>query len=71
MAPRPRCVSHDARPGDVFVLTTDGLHNVVDDDTIGRLASEGGLEQAAARLVDEALARRTTDNATAVVIRVE
>ena len=64
-------VSHDARPGDVFVLTTDGLHNVVDDDTIGRLVAEGGLEEAAARLVAEALARRTTDNATAVVIRVE
>ena len=46
-APRPRSSSHEARPGDVFVLTTDGLHNVVDDDTIGRLATEGGLEQAA------------------------
>ena len=67
----PEVLSHEARPGDVFVLTTDGLHNVVDDDTIGRLATEGTLEQAAARLVNEALTRRTTDNATAVVIRVE
>ena len=67
----PEVVSHDARSGDVFVLTTDGLHNVVDDDTIGRLVAEGGLEEAAARLVTEALARRTTDNATAVVILVE
>ena len=67
----PEVVSHDARSGDVFVLTTDGLHNVVDDDTIGRLVAEGGLEEAAARLVAEALARRTTDNATAVVILVE
>ena len=67
----PEVVTHDARPGDIFVLTTDGLHNVVDDDTIGRLAGEGGLEEAAARLVREALARRTTDNATALVIRVD
>ncbi len=67
----PEVVTHDARSGDIFVLTTDGLHNVVDDDTIGRLAAEGGLEEAAARLVGEALARRTTDNATALVIRVD
>ena len=66
----PEVVTHDARPGDIFVLTTDGLHNVVDDDTIARLAREGGLEQSATELVREALARRTTDNATAVVIRV-
>jgi protein phosphatase len=67
----PEVVSHDARPGDVFVLTTDGLHNVVDDDTIGRLVVAGGLEDAASRLVNEALLRRTTDNATAIVIRVD
>jgi serine/threonine protein phosphatase PrpC len=66
----PEVVTHDARPGDIFVLTTDGLHNVVDDDTIARLAREGGLERAATELVREALARRTTDNVTAVVIRV-
>ena len=41
----PEVLSHDARAGDVFVLTTDGLHNVVDDDTIGRLATEGGLSR--------------------------
>ena len=67
----PEVVAHDARPGDVFVLTTDGLHNVVDDATIGRLAVADGLEQAAERLVGEALARRTTDNATVVLLRVE
>lgn len=67
----PEVVMLDAHRGDIFVLTTDGLHNVVDDETIGRLAGEGGLEDAAARLVREALDRRTTDNATAVVIRVE
>jgi PPM family protein phosphatase len=70
-AAEPELVLHDARAGDVFVLTTDGLHNVVDDDTIGRLAAEGGIDQAVTRLVGEALARRTTDNATVVIIRVE
>ncbi|MGD9904001.1 MAG: PP2C family serine/threonine-protein phosphatase [Vicinamibacterales bacterium] len=67
----PEVVSHDARRGDIFVLTTDGLHNVVDDETIGRLAVAGAPEDAAPRLVDEALARRTTDNATVVLLRLE
>jgi protein phosphatase len=66
----PEVLSIEPRAGDVFVLTTDGLHNVVDDETIGRLATDRNLEQAAAGLVGEALARRTTDNVTAVVIRV-
>ena len=67
----PELVSVPVQSGDVFVLTTDGLHNVVDDDTIGRLAVSGSPEQAARRLVDEALVRRTTDNVTVVVVRAE
>ena len=67
----PELVSVPVQSGDVFVLTTDGLHNVVDDDAIGRLAVSGPPAQAARRLVDEALARRTTDNVTVVVVRVE
>jgi len=57
--------------GDLFVLTTDGLHNVVDDETIGRLAVSAPPEEAARRLVQEALARRTTDNVTVVVVRAD
>lgn len=67
----PEIVSVAVLSGDVFVLTTDGLHNVVDDDTIGRLAVSGLPEQASRRLVDEALVRRTTDNVTVVVVRAE
>ncbi len=67
----PELVSVPVQSGDVFVLTTDGLHNVVDDDTIGRLAVSAPPEQAARRLVDEALLRRTTDNVTVVVVRAE
>lgn len=57
--------------GDLFVLTTDGLHNVVDDETIGRLAGSAPPEEAARRLVQEALALRTTDNVTVVVVRAD
>ncbi len=67
----PELVSVAVQPEDVFVLTTDGLHNVVDDFTIGQLAVSGPPEQAARRLVDEALVRRTTDNVTVVVVRAE
>ncbi len=67
----PELVSISLQSRDVFVLTTDGLHTVVGDDAIGRLAASGSLQLADRRLVDEALTRRTTDNLTGVVVRVE
>ena len=67
----PEVVSVPIEAGDLFVLTTDGLHNVVDDDTIGRLAASAAPDQAAQRLVQEALARRTTDNVTVVIVRAD
>ena len=67
----PEVVSVPVEAGDLFVLTTDGLHNLVDDDSIGRLAASAPPEQAARGLVQEALDRRTTDNVTVVVVRVE
>jgi serine/threonine protein phosphatase PrpC len=68
-AATPELLEVEARPGDVFVLTTDGVHNVVDDETIGRLAALGTPDAAARRLVAEAIQRQTTDNVTAVVVR--
>lgn len=68
-AATPELLEIEARPGDVFVLTTDGVHNVVDDEAIGRLAVLGTPDAAARRLVAEAIERRTTDNVTAVVVR--
>ncbi len=65
----PEMVSVPVEGGDLFVLTTDGLHNVVDDETIGRLAGSAPPEAAASRLVQEALARHTTDNVTVVIVR--
>ena len=69
--PRSELLVVPIESGDVFVLTTDGLHNVVDDETIGRLAAGAPATVAAERLVQEAIARRTTDNVTAVVVRVQ
>lgn len=67
----PEVVSVPVESGDLFVLTTDGLHNVVDNDTIGRLASSAPPAEAAIRLVQEALERQTTDNVTVVIVRAE
>jgi PPM family protein phosphatase len=55
--------------GDVVVLATDGLHNVVDDRRIGELARGGPVDAVARQLVEEAVARGTTDNVTVVVVR--
>ncbi len=67
----PEVVSVPLEHGDLFVLTTDGLHNVVDDETIGRLAAAAPPDDAARQLVQEALARGTTDNVTVVVVRAD
>jgi serine/threonine protein phosphatase PrpC len=65
----PEVLSVPLEAGDLFVLTTDGLHNVVDDDTIGRIARAAPPDEAAQQLVQEALRRQTTDNVTVVVVR--
>ncbi|MGE0815165.1 MAG: PP2C family serine/threonine-protein phosphatase [Vicinamibacterales bacterium] len=65
----PEVVGVALAPGDVVVLATDGLHNVVDDHRIGLLADGTAPDLAARRLVDEAVANGTTDNVTVVVVR--
>lgn len=67
----PEVLAVPVQSGDLFVLTTDGLHNVVDDETLARLAASAPPAEAAARLVQEALARHTTDNVTVVVVRAD
>jgi PPM family protein phosphatase len=57
------------QPGDVVVLATDGLHNVVDDRRIGAVTLGSSVSAAAQMLVEEAVARGTTDNVTVVVVR--
>jgi PPM family protein phosphatase len=65
---RPEVLTRAVQPGDILVLATDGLHNVVDDESIGRLVRGCGSEAAAQALVEAALARGTTDNVTVVVV---
>ena len=62
----------DLKPGTTLLLCTDGLHNVVDGDRLLTLLTERESARETARtLVDEALARGTHDNVTALVVRYE
>lgn len=61
----------EVRLGDCFVLTSDGVHGVLKPARIAELALAGEAQQASAALVDAALAAGTSDNATALVIRVK
>ncbi len=57
--------------GDTFVLCTDGVHGRLDNAAfLSVLAGDSNSEQRAAQLVDEALTRGTSDNATALVITI-
>jgi protein phosphatase len=58
--------------GELLLLTTDGIHGVLDDARLAALASASGDPKTIARaIVDAALAAGTSDNATAVVARYE
>jgi serine/threonine protein phosphatase PrpC len=61
-------VEETLEDGDRLLLTTDGIHGVLDDCVLERLAcGPEPPETAAARIVHAALARGTRDNCTAVV----
>jgi len=57
--------------GDLFILTTDGIHEYLDDKTINALAlASDDSETAAAAVVDAALEAGSDDNVTCQIIRV-
>ena len=59
--------------GDVFVLTTDGIHGFITQRMIARLVHDhtADLDQAAKAIVEAALAAGSPDNLTAQVVRVD
>ena len=59
----------ELQPGDALVLCSDGVTGVVPPQELAALAISAAAPQAAAQIVARAKARRTTDNATAVVLR--
>jgi PPM family protein phosphatase len=61
----------ELRAGDMFVLCSDGLHGVVKEDEISRIATGQEIERAADELLKRALERGAPDNVTLIVARVE
>jgi protein phosphatase len=62
-----------ALTGDVYLLCSDGLHGVLDDETMAGLieANKADLSQMAQTLIDEANARGGPDNITVVLAAVD
>jgi len=59
----------EARPGDRFLLCTDGLWNVLPDKGMGKiLAGDAGPEVICAKLIEAAKAAGSKDNITCVVV---
>ena len=66
---KPGAREEALQPGDRFVMCTDGVHGKLDLTTLTRLlASTTSAQDGATTIVDEAITRGTTDNATALVI---
>ena len=59
----------DFEPGDILLLSSDGLHGFVPSERIsGVLGTEGTLEEKALKLIDEALGEGAPDNVTVVLV---
>lgn len=60
------------KPGDVFLLCSDGLCGPVDDAALQRLLAEGGsLDEQCKRLIAEANERGGPDNISVVLLRAD
>ena len=68
----PDVSEQDVHPGDRLLICTDGLSNMVEQDTLAELLSRAGSPQEAAdRLVAQASRNGGTDNITAIVARLD
>ena len=63
-------VNGDVRPGDQFVLASDGLTRLVADEEIAAELGRESLPDAADKLIDTVLARGAPDNVSLIIARV-
>lgn len=61
-------VEGEVRPGDVFLLCSDGLHGYVDEGEIKRLLGRGSPERALDALVALTLEAGAPDNVTGIAV---
>jgi serine/threonine protein kinase/serine/threonine protein phosphatase PrpC len=65
-------IVEETQRGDVFVLTSDGVHETVPTDVLCRhLQQSGALESTAARIVQEAINLGADDNVTCLLARID
>lgn len=64
-------VSHELRPGDRFLLCSDGLNKTVSDAEIGDILQRCGCAEAPKALLYRALDNGARDNVTAVVVHID
>lgn len=61
----------DVKPGDIFLMCTDGLHGEVDDDGIAKILSAGKtMSETCATLVRKANQNGGNDNITTICFRI-
>ena len=63
-------VQGDLEVGDVFVLLTDGVHGTLRERQVKDITASQSAQESSQKLVDAALAAGSTDNVTALVVRV-
>jgi PPM family protein phosphatase len=63
----PAMTVHEARAGDRLLLCSDGLSDVVPQDTLAETLGAGEPQECVERLIALAIGARTRDNVTAVV----
>lgn len=62
-------VSGDVREGDIFLLASDGLTRVVEDDEIAEELVSNALVDAGDRLINLVLERGAPDNVSLIIVR--
>ena len=69
---RPDLFMFDAYNGDILLLCTDGLYDMLSDEEIKEIVLKtGNMRDACSRLVDRANEQGGTDNITAVTVRIQ
>jgi serine/threonine protein phosphatase PrpC len=63
-------ISGETRPGDLFLLASDGLTRVVPDEELAAELQRGPLDAVAVGLIDMVLERGAPDNVSLIIVRI-